>query len=138
MSEESTTPDLVELVRHFFAAVNRRDFDAVESFYAPDAVLRGAEIGTFEGAAAIRGLLEDMASPYEALQGEVQETIDLGNGVAFAVTIRKGRPSGSVGEVRLRFASVVIWTEGVIEQQTNYMDIDEARAAAERLAEERG
>jgi ketosteroid isomerase-like protein len=138
MSEESTTPDLVELARRFFAAVNRRDLDAVESFYAPDAVLRGAEIGTFEGPAAIRRLFEDMASPYEEFQGDIEEIIDLGNGVAFAVTIGKGRPVGSSGKVHLRFASVVMWTEGVIEQQTNYMDIDQARAAAERLAEERG
>ena len=54
-SEESTTPDLAELVNRWGEAANRRDFDAVESFYAPDAVLRGAElVGTFEGAAAIQ------------------------------------------------------------------------------------
>ena len=38
MSEESTTPDLVELARHPFEAANRSDLDAVMSFYAPDAV----------------------------------------------------------------------------------------------------
>jgi hypothetical protein len=30
------------------------------------------------------------------------------------------------------------WTDTVIERLTSYRDIDEARAAAERLAEERG
>ena len=52
MSEESTTPDLVELSRRALEAVNRRDFDAMMSFYALDAVYHGTEIGTFDGAAA--------------------------------------------------------------------------------------
>ena len=38
MSEESTTPDLVELTRGRVEAANRRDFDAMVSFFAPDAV----------------------------------------------------------------------------------------------------
>jgi ketosteroid isomerase-like protein len=52
MSEESTTPDLVELGSRHLEAANRRDFDAVLSFYVPDAVLENAEgLGTFEGKA---------------------------------------------------------------------------------------
>ena len=39
MAEESTTPDLAELARRFFEAANKREFDAIASFYAPDAVL---------------------------------------------------------------------------------------------------
>jgi len=61
MPEESTTPDLVELTRRNFEAANRRDFDAVLSFFAPDAVwdasLSGVGIGTFEGSAAVRNLM---------------------------------------------------------------------------------
>jgi ketosteroid isomerase-like protein len=138
MSEESTAPDLVELSGQLFDAVIRRDFDAVECFYAPDAILRGVEIGTFEGAAAIRGLFEDMLSSYEEFHGEIEEIVSLGNGVIFVVITANGRPVGSSGEVRLHYATVLMWAEGTIEQQTNYVDIDEARAAAERLAEERG
>jgi ketosteroid isomerase-like protein len=137
MSEESTTPDLVELVNRVREAVNRRDFDAIESSYAPDAVLRAAEAGTFEGASAIRGLAEDMTSPYEELHVEAEEIIDLGNGVTFGVINVTGRPVGSSGEVRFRWASVAIWTNGVIEREMRDVSIDEARAAAERLAEER-
>ncbi len=138
MVEESTNPDLVELSRQAFEAVIRREFDAVKGFYAPDAILRGAEVGTFEGREAIRGLFEDMLSPYEEFHGEIEEIVSLGNGVIFAVLTANGRPVGSSGEVRLRYASAVIWTEGVIGQQTNYVDIDAGRAAAERLAEEQG
>jgi hypothetical protein len=38
----------------------------------------------------------------------------------------------------LRFAVVVTHAGGVVSQWTDYVTIDEARAAAERLAEERG
>jgi hypothetical protein len=40
--------------------------------------------------------------------------------------------------VQLRYASVVEWSNNLIARNTTYPDIDEARAAAERLAEERG
>ena len=138
MSQESTTPDPVELARSFLAAVNRRDVDALENFYAPDAVLRGAEIGMFAGPGAIGSFFEDVLSRYDDFHGEVEEIIDLGKGVGFLVTLCKGRPVGSDVEVRLRLASVLVGAGGLIEQQTNYIDIDEARAAAERLAKSRG
>jgi ketosteroid isomerase-like protein len=137
MSEESATPDLVELSRRLGEAINRRDFDAVEGFYAPQAAYRRTELGTFEGAAAIRGLLEDMASSYEEFEGDAEEILDLGNGVTFAVLRARGRPVGSSAEVRIRWAAWALWTECLIERETAYMDIDEARAAAERLAAER-
>jgi len=138
MAEEPTTPDLVELVNRVKEAANRRDFDAVESFYAPDAVLRAAEGGTFEGAAAIRGLFEEMASPHEEFHAEAEEITDLGHGVTLGVIMVTGRPVGSIREVRFRFASVAIWTNGVIKQEMRNTSIEEARAAAERLAKERG
>jgi len=69
---------------------------------------------------------------------EAEETLDLGQGVGFRVLIQKGRPIGSSGEVQLRYAAVGVWDDGKLARITNYSDIDEARAAAERLAEERG
>jgi hypothetical protein len=63
--------------------------------------------------------------------------VDLGNGVTFGVIIVTGRPIGSTGEVRFRWASVAIWTNGVIEWEMRDVSIDEARAAAERLSAER-
>jgi ketosteroid isomerase-like protein len=44
--EKSTNPDLVEHVRRFDEALNAHDFDALMSFYAPDAV---ASFGSFGG-----------------------------------------------------------------------------------------
>jgi ketosteroid isomerase-like protein len=139
VSQESTTPDLIGLARRLNEAINRRDWDAVESFYAPDAVSVLTEgVGTFEGAAAIRAFYEDGASSMDDFHVETQEIIDLGNGVTFAVVLITGHPVGSSGEVRMRYGSVGSWTEAVIARDTGYMDIDEGRAAAERLAEERG
>jgi ketosteroid isomerase-like protein len=138
MPEESTTPDLVELSRRHLEAGNRRDFDAMMSFWAPDAVYVWTEFGTFAGRAEIRNAFEDMASSFDEIHGEFEEIVDLGNGVVFSVIILTGRPVGSSGEVRNRFASVGIWNESVIERSSDYADIDQARAAAERLAKERG
>jgi len=75
---------------------------------------------------------------YEEYEFEAEDTLDLGNRVGFRVLIQKGRPVGTSGEVELRYASVTVWEDGKIARNTNYGDIDEARAAAERLAEERG
>jgi len=138
MPEESTTPDLIELTQRREDALNRGDLDAALSFFAPDAVHRGTEIGTFEGVAAIRGLVEDLLSSYEEFRAETEEITDLGNGVTFAIRIFTGRVAGSVGEIRFRFPTVEVWSAGLIERRTDYVDIDEARAAAERLAESRG
>jgi ketosteroid isomerase-like protein len=138
MSHEPNTSKPVEATQSLVEAVNRRDFDAVESLYAEDAVLVGDEIGKFDGAAAIRGLYEDMAMPYGDLRGEIDSVIDLGNGVIFGIVTVVGHPIGSTSEVRFRYAATAVVADDVIVRQTNSMDIEEARAAAERLAEERG
>jgi len=139
MPEESTTPDVVELAREAFEAAGRRDFDVFMSIYAPDAVLESMGMGTsFEGVAAIRGFFEDFTGAYEEYGVEPEEILDLGNGVVFGVIVQQGRPVGSSAHVQMRFASVAVFAEGMLARHTLYTDIDEARAAAERLAEERG
>jgi hypothetical protein len=50
----------------------------------------------------------------------------------------RGKPSRSNSWVEQRYAAVAAWTGGLIERTDITFDIDEARAAAERLAEERG
>jgi len=129
--------DPLEAMSSAVEAFNRRDFDAIESLYAEDAVLAGVDLGSFEGASAIRSLYEEMTTPYRDFTSEIDAVNDLGNGIGFAVVTVVGHPVGSTGEVRLHYGSVVVLADGVIVQQTNYMDIDEARAAAERLAAER-
>ena len=53
-------------------------------------------------------------------------------------TVGAPAPVGSTGYVQMRQATVGVWVEGLVVHLTHYNDNDEARAAAERLAEERG
>ena len=141
MSEESTTPDLEALIRQGIDAITRRDFDALLARYMPDAVLVAGSLGmaeTFEGREAIRGVIEVALAPYDDYEIVLEEFRDLGNGVTFNVQLGRGRPTGSSVFVEQRAAWVTVWTDGLIERSAFYTDIDEARAAAERLAEERG
>ena len=135
---ESTTPDLVELVRGQCEAANRRDVGAVMSSFAVDAVFEGRALGDiFEGQAAIRAFVEGWFGMYQELEYKLEEVHDVGNGVVFAVVFQEARPVGIAGHVRQREGWVYVWVGGLIARLT-ISDIDEARAAAERLAQERG
>ena len=138
MSEESTTPDLFELLRRADEAAERRDWDAVMSIFAPDAVWDIRELGVFEGRAAIRGFLEDWFAAYEDHHIEAEEILDLGNGVTFSVIVHNARLLGGRGEVRVRQAQIGVWARGTAVRVTNGTNVEKARAAAERLAESRG
>jgi ketosteroid isomerase-like protein len=139
MSEESTTPDVVELTRVAWEDVNRHDRDRVTGFYAPDAVLDLADVGlgTFAGVPAIGSFVEDWWRTWADHLVDVQEIVDLGHGVVFACVREDGRLAGSDGHVEQRLGWVVVWVQALIERATAYFDIDGARAAAERLAESR-
>jgi ketosteroid isomerase-like protein len=139
MPEESTTPDLVELGGRFLEAANRHDLDAMLSFFAPDAVWEGTGLSTtFEGVAAIRGFWQEWFGSYEDWEIEPEQMLDLGDGVGFAVIRQHARPIGSTGRVQTQMASISEWVEGKIVRFIVYYDVDQARAAAERLAQERG
>jgi uncharacterized protein (TIGR02246 family) len=138
MSEESTTPGPVELVGRAFEAANRRDLDTVASSFAEDATFDGRALGEhFEGRAAIRSFLEDWFRTYEELEFGLEEVRDLGNGVVFAVVVQNGRPAGSAGHLRQLEGWVIVLARGLIARLT-VSEVEEARAAAERLAQERG
>jgi ketosteroid isomerase-like protein len=139
MSEESTTPDLVELTRRVYESLNRRDLDAVMRDYDRDSVLdlSPAGLGSYEGQAAIRGFNEDWIGAWEEFEFEPEQILDLGNGVVFAMVRQTARPVGSTGYVQMHHANVIVWVDGVVARVTHYNDIDQARVAAERLAESR-
>jgi hypothetical protein len=75
---------------------------------------------------------------WEEFEFEPEQILDLGHGVVFAVACQNARPVGSTGYVQMHQGNVFVWMEGLIERATAYQDIDEGRAAAERLAEQRG
>ena len=139
MPEESTTPDPAELTRLAFEAANQRDIDAVMSFFGPDAVFQGRVAGDlFEGRAAIRGFLDEWFGSFAEVRYEVEEFVVLDDGVVLAVVNQEGRPRGVDGQVHQREGWAICWSaDGLIVRLTVHADIDEARAAAERLAESR-
>jgi ketosteroid isomerase-like protein len=147
MPEEPTTPDLRLLVQQMTgsskgaAGLNMREIEnLMRCFYAPDSVwdMSRGGLGVIEGREAIAAFFKEWWSAYEDYEQEAQEIQDLGNGVAFAVFVQRGRPVGSTGWVEFRDARVLLWADGLIERVTTFLDIDEARTAAERLAAERG
>jgi ketosteroid isomerase-like protein len=136
MSKEFTTPDPVELVRKQVEALDRGDLDGVMSSVTEDVVLDARGPDSFEGRAAIRGFLGDWFRVYEELDFELEEVSHLGGGVVFAVVIQDGRLVGG-GHLRQREGWVYLCVGGSIARLTTF-DVDEARAAAERLVQERG
>jgi ketosteroid isomerase-like protein len=138
MSEESTTPDLEELLQRVSDALGRRDLDVVMKTYAPNAVFESVGMGVYEGHAAIRAFVEDWIGAFEDYGLEPQGFRDLGRGVTLFVAVQRGRLPGSKGWLHVSYACVAIWADGLIERQLWYADIEQARAAAERLAQERG
>jgi ketosteroid isomerase-like protein len=138
MPEEHATPDLEERGQRFGQALSRGDVDAVAAMFAPDAVWITSDFeGLFEGREAIRSLIDDFVRPFEDLEQETREFRYLGGGATFSVVVQRGRPINSIVVVERRVAAIVVWADGLIERLTTYADIDEARAAAERLAGER-
>ena len=109
---------------------------AIEVFNLWDMSEGGAEV--IEGREEIRAFLEEWLGAYEEYEQEVEEIQDLGNGVTFAVLLQRARPAGSSGWVEFRDARVLLWANGLVERVNLFLDIDQARAAAERLAQERG
>jgi ketosteroid isomerase-like protein len=141
MSEESPTPDVFELTRRYIEATNRHDVDAVMSLVAADAVwdMSRRGLGVFEGSEAIRGHLEGFWVTFEDHSVDLEQMLVLGTGVVFAVARQRARSVGVGAHVELREALVAdVSPDGLWVRLTMYPDIDEARAAAERLSEERG
>jgi ketosteroid isomerase-like protein len=138
MAEESGTPDPTELVRLVAEALNRRDFDAAERCFAPTVRLVTAASGTVEGREAVRGLLEDIVGTYETFAIDDEEMRSLGSEVVLAMFVIRGCMAGTSVELKSPFATVSVAVDGLIESYTHYTDPAEARAGAERLAQERG
>ena len=139
MPEEPTTPDPVELTHRAYAALNSRDLDGFVGLLARSCVfdLSRFDLGTYTGPEAIRRFYEEWIAPLYEFGVVVNEIKNLGNGVIYAV--QRGHRSRSPGfSLELEGGVVGVWEDGKLVRMTVYPDLDEARAAAERLAEERG
>jgi hypothetical protein len=141
MPEESTTPDPVELTRSVYAHLNSRDLDAIVGLMGPGSVWDASRwgLGIHAGPEAIRRFLEDWFGGLAEYGVRVDEIQDLGNGVVYVVQMAH-RAATERGYLELGALCVYQWVEHThtLARMTLYSDNDEARAAAERLAQERG
>jgi len=134
------TPNLVQLTQGLFAAAGQRDVDATMRFHAAGAVwdLSDGGLGIFEGAAAIRGFLEEWFQSFDENRFDVREIVELGTGLVFAHVQEMAQPAGVGGSIAQPRGWIVCWEDGRCARATAYHAVDQARAGAERLAEERG
>ena len=103
------------------------------SFFAPRAVWMAEpnwEREALAGSDAIRAFLEDW---FTTLSG-----LEVGEGAVMTISTFLGHLPASSEPHRQHHGHVFEFRDGVIVRWTAYTDIDEARAAAERLAKERG
>jgi ketosteroid isomerase-like protein len=136
----SETPDPLEVARRLAEAYNRRDVDSIVSMYSADAVWDMSELGAgvLHGHDAIRRFLEGWLGSYDEFDFALEEADELGNGVAWAVVRPRGRPRGGNRFDEFRYGNCAVSEDGLIVRMVFSIDIDEGRAAAERLAQERG
>jgi ketosteroid isomerase-like protein len=138
MAKES--PDLVERTRRLWEAGSRRDYDAIMAFMGPEPVWETTLV-TLDGSAAIRERLEEWFGAFDELEFELEEVLDLGNGVTLTVVNQRARPAGGSdsggGHIERQETYVSVWREGMLIRSKTFLDVDQGRAAAERLAEER-
>jgi ketosteroid isomerase-like protein len=109
------------------------------SFLAPEVVWDLSPMGSarFEGA-AVRRFLEDWRSSFDEVWWTLEEVVDLGNGVVLAVTRQDALLADGGALLQEMWVYVLTWVEGMVARVIPYNDTDGARAAGERLAEERG
>ena len=141
MPEQPAAADLVERVRRTFDAFSDGDLDAVTAAFTPDAEWQSMGLGTtFRGIPAIRSFLADWRGRYEDYEIELTETQDLGNGVVLVKSSQSGNLLGSPASARLPpeiMLHVFVWQQGAATRIVSSGDTPEARADAERLAEQR-
>jgi ketosteroid isomerase-like protein len=138
MAGEPTRSDLVDRTRWWVESGH--ELDAALGLFAPDAVWDAIPLGmSYRGVEQIRRFLTDWVAAYEEYDVRADDVRDLGNGVVLAVSHQTGRLATNPGNrVREVWAFVCVWADGAVTRVIAYPNVEEARAAAERLAEELG
>ena len=140
MREKPTARDLLELSRPMIEADTFDEWATfAEQIYAPNAVWNtGGHMGRLEGRDAIVAFVRDYWLMCDDDHHYVEESVDLGDGVIWGIIREHGRIKGSDTYIEARWAFVSLLDDGQCVRFAGYTDLDEGRAAAERLADERG
>jgi ketosteroid isomerase-like protein len=127
----------VELTRRSFEAAGSGDYDQMMSFYGRGSVfdMSAWGLGVHAGESAIRTFFEAWIGAFDEFEMKLEEVLDLGGGVVFAVARQTARPPRSRGYLELRHAAIAVWDAGVAVRVSNYRDIDHARKLANLIAE---
>jgi uncharacterized protein (TIGR02246 family) len=134
MAEEPATPDLAELARSVNAAWNRRDADAVLSFFSSDVVYR--PIPTFtdslerRGRDAFRSFMQEFQAAWADDFLQTPETIRVYGDVLIALSRFTGHARASGIEVSGAVFQVFRFRGGQITRLEEFTDRAEALQAA--------
>ncbi len=127
---------MVDLTEQLVEAFDRGDVDAIEQLGADDAVVQAEGLGMrFEGAKAVRAFIEDWLGSFADLSFELRGVSRVSENVVLAVIEQRGRPVGAAGAVQQLEAWAIRWAGGQIARLSSHLDLEEARAAAQSLAE---
>ena len=119
----------VEIVRRAFEAYARGDLATAVSNHDPDVVFDPAEEPAIHGRDAVRSYIQRWEEPWDDYEAEAEEFIDAGDCVVVALRV-KARGKGSGVEVDARSYQVHTLRDGKLVRMDEYMDRDEALAAA--------
>ena len=139
MAQELAPLDPAAHVGQVFVCGNLREYRSLQELFAPDAALDLTRqgLGTYEGPEAIRSFCEGWIEVYEDFVLTAADLVAFGD-VVLTVNRHSGRLRDSSAPVILDNAWVFVCHDNAIARWTAYNDVDEARAAADRLAKERG
>jgi ketosteroid isomerase-like protein len=130
MSQEN-----VEVVRRIIDAINRRDVDAVVEAATEDVVVdwsnsRGLLSGVHHGKEMAREAFETFLEPWDSLQWELEELIELGDDQVLTVSRLQMRGRGSGVQVNASGASIWTIRDGRVAAISLYQSKVEALEAA--------
>ena len=125
----------VEVVRGVIAAINRGDFDAAVAHLAETAELdfsnsRGELSGRYRGREEVKRFLTTFWEPWESVQFDPDEIIELEDGRVVTVNAVRGRGIGSGAEVTATGATLWTLRDGEVMAIKLYQSKAEALEAA--------
>jgi ketosteroid isomerase-like protein len=132
-------PDLAELTRRGYEAMNRGDFDNAARALHPEVRWRAApgmpESQDGNGVEAVKAIWAAMVEPFEQFNFETREFVDLGE-LSFHEIRLSAVGRGSGAPVEMTWFQVAHFDQnGLVTEFENYLDRVQAREAAGLSAE---